>query len=79
MFRLNTGNYFFVGIVKKPQTTERNTDIPNNVSRNVGNFTFGHVRSAEVQIRLRILVVRSKSLPGAFWIAGDAISFVRTK
>ena len=39
---------------------------------NVRKRTFGHVRPAKIQIRLRICTVWSESSLGAFWVAGDA-------
>ena len=43
-----------------------------HLSRNVRKHTFGHVRPAKTQIRLRIRVVWSESALGAFQKAKDA-------
>ena len=40
---------------------------------NVRQRTFGHMRPANIQIRLRIRAVWSESSLGAFWTAKDAI------
>ena len=42
------------------------------LSQNIRKHTFGHVRSAKIQISLRIRAVWSESSLGAFWMAKDA-------
>ena len=42
------------------------------MGRYVRKRTFGHVRPAKIQIRLRIRAVWSESSLAAFWIASDA-------
>ena len=42
------------------------------MSHNVRKRTFGHLRQAKIQIRLRIRAVWSESLLGAFWTANYA-------
>ena len=42
------------------------------MSRNVRKRTLAHVRSAKIQIRLRIRAVWSESSLGAFWAVEEA-------
>ena len=42
------------------------------MNRKVRKRTFGHLRPAKIQIRLRIRAVWSESSVGAFWIANDS-------
>ena len=43
--------------------------MQSQLNHNVRKRTFGHVRSAKIQIRLRMSAVWSESSLGAFWIA----------
>ena len=49
-----------------------NAVILDYMNRKVRKRTFGHLRPAKIQIRLRIRAVWSESSLGAFWIANDA-------
>ena len=42
------------------------------MSLNVRKRTFDHVRTANIQISLRMVAVWSESSPGAFWVDKDA-------